>query len=102
VGIAGWLLVWLIVNAILVVWRIRVVQAEMDDRPDHGEASLEYETTPGNGGRAGAVKGNRDATGVSVARPYNTINRRHFPLPFLYDADPSRLMDFCFGIVRRA
>jgi len=32
VGIMGWLLVWLIVNALFVVWRALVVSYEMETR----------------------------------------------------------------------
>ena len=36
-GIAGWLLVWLIANALIVAWRILVVSTDPNarDQPDH-------------------------------------------------------------------
>lgn len=51
VGVTGWLLVWLIVNALIVAWRILVVSIKMEarDRSVHGEAGLEYVTAPARG-----------------------------------------------------
>lgn len=50
-GVTGWLLVWLIVNALIVAWRILVVSIKMEtrDRAVHGEAGLEYKTAPDRG-----------------------------------------------------
>lgn len=50
-GVTGWLLVWLIVNALIVAWRILVASIKMEtgDRPVHGEAGLEYKTAPAKG-----------------------------------------------------
>lgn len=50
-GITGWLLVWLIVNALIVAWRILVASTDMDtrDRADHVEPGIEYEAAPARG-----------------------------------------------------